>query len=454
VTAITPTSALTSTPLASSSTPTSTIPSASLIGLRYMRNVYDRRLVNLRTASQQGIRVDANSQLQISDLVVSTSKIDPKYSVQIEAYADNEYIGHATSKPMIDTRIQWDTIEPEKYIDGDNPTTTWIVQPGWQSLRLAVVIYLEGRPINEIWTTIKLVRQASVGTSWMYDLPYVKLASLVYQVNDGPQVVLDMRKAIGLGEGIRVKAGDQLTLREVWYNATNPAGSDNHQTMQFEALLLKDEGFDDSYFRHSPDETIQAGTHKFSSFIPMTWTVAADRKFLEVKFLRDDQAIIDPLQIPLNPNGSTGLVSLTPKVELEGVTYSVNGGPERILDIRNYREKGIAVKPGDKLRILEVWYRADRSSLGSQTINIEAYPTINGNWLPDLGKTTAPIPFEAGRHSINNPQTSGNQPLEWTIDQATNGFSLRLIQNSMDVVDYLSIKLSPTGGSDLSPMSQ
>jgi hypothetical protein len=292
-----------------SSAPTSTtgsVLSASLIGLRYMRNVYDRRLVDLRTASQQGIRVDANSQLQISDLVVSTSKIDPKYSVQIEAYADNEYIGHATSKPMTTDRIQWDTIEPDKYIDGDNPTTTWIVQPSWQNLRLAAVTYLEGKAISENWTTIKLVRQADVGTSWMYDPSYIKLASLIYQVNNGPQLTLDMRDAIGLHQGINVKAGDQLSLQEVWYNATTNGVP---QTIQFEALLLDSAGgFDSKNFRNAPEEDIQAGMHKLSNFRPITWTVAPDRKFLEVKFLRSDQAIIDPLLIPLNPDGNSGLV--------------------------------------------------------------------------------------------------------------------------------------------------
>jgi hypothetical protein len=307
--AVTPTLALTSTPIVSSSVPTATtasVPAASLIGLRYMRNVYDRRLVDLRTASQQGIRVDANSQLQISDLVVSTSKIDPKYSVQIEAYADNEYIGHATSKPMTADRIQWDTIEPDKYIDGDNPTTTWIVQPSWQNLRLAAVTYLEGKAISENWTTIKLVRQADVGTSWMYDPSYIKLASLIYQVNNGPELTLDMRDAIGLHQGIIVKAGDQLSLQEVWYNATTNGVP---QTIQFEALLLDGAGgFDSKNFRNAPEEDIQAGMHKLSNFRPITWTVAPDRKFLEVKFLRGDQAIFDPLMIPLDPTGNSGLI--------------------------------------------------------------------------------------------------------------------------------------------------
>ncbi len=297
-----PPSSLTPAPSTSDLTSTTaSVPLAYLVGLRYIADDYAPRLIDLRTAPTEGIWVQPGHALQLDNLVVAVSDADPRYTAQIEVYADSEKIGYYTATKQLNSdRLQWgkDELVIEKYNHG-NYSTTWAIQPGWKNIRLAVVTYLAGNPVKENWTSIRL---DSKGTSWMYDPPYIKLASLVYTVNAGPPLVLNVPEA--LQKGINVNTGDQLALREVWYSTTD---SNKPQTIRFEALLVKDD-YDPSTFQKTSDENIQVGTHKLSSFTPMTWTVTADRKYLDLKFVRGDRTIIDPIRIPLNPGENSGLI--------------------------------------------------------------------------------------------------------------------------------------------------
>jgi hypothetical protein len=281
--------------------------------------------------------------------------------------------------------------------------------------------------------------------------PDISLASLSYQVNGGTLRVIDLRSAET--PGIPVTSGDRLSLTDLWYAADKDGGIDFHINAEVYVGTTKIGG--------AKGVPVERGVHIIGDVIPSNFISGTDprawqvppagwSKLTVVLVLYQAGQVVERewLRIALSEDGAPGLVPVVPSVSLAALSWAINDGPIQLLDLRNFDNAGIAVSPGDKLTLLEVWYRADRSGTDEGMINIEGYLIKGEETDFHSGFVTKGMLVDRGRHPVSD--FSGH---EWTVGGDATKLSVRLVQASR-VVDYLDIPLSSDGGSELIPLDR
>ncbi len=265
-------------------------PAVSLVGLSYSLDGYNPRMIDLRTASSSGISVLPGLALKLFDLFVSVPADAPEYKVQAEIYINNRILGSTPSTPLLAGITKLGDVEIENYNNGKIPDA-WTIQQDWKDLQVFLVTYREGVPVDRNLTTIRLNPD---GASWLIDPPNMNLASIVYTVNDGPEMIVDLRTAESAG--LDVKPNDKLTLKEIWYHSN--ADSDRVTAFAEACLLREGESFDSATDLATQKNTIQKGVHRLESSL-MSWTIPEDRRFLDLTLYRSDDTVMDGLTLPL-----------------------------------------------------------------------------------------------------------------------------------------------------------
>jgi hypothetical protein len=265
-------------------------PSVALVSLRYIVDNYDPRMVDLRTASSSGIPGTAGRALRLFDLFVSVPADAPEYVIQAEIYVNSQIVGATSSTPLQAGTTNLGDVNILSYNDGTVPNA-WRIQPDWKDLLVFLVTYREGRVVDRYLTTIRL---SADGDAWLIDPPNMNFASIVYAVNDGPELALDLRNAERVGLGVRPH--DKLTLREIWYHSN--ASSDRTFIYAEASLLAEGKIFDRDSYQATPQNVIRRGINKFD-FSPLSWTIPDDRRFLDLTLYRSDGAVMDMLILPL-----------------------------------------------------------------------------------------------------------------------------------------------------------
>ena len=263
-------------------------------------------MVDLRTVSTSGIPATAGNALRFFDLWVAVPEDAPGYKVRVKVYANGERIGITSSKSMDAGIVRWDGLTLENYKDGTYPDH-WSVQTDWKNLEIVVAIYDGPDTIASSSTPILL---APEGDAWLLEPPNLSFASVVYSINDGPPLVLDLRTTAEVGLG--VKPGDTLTILEIWYNAN--AGSEQ-QTVSIEAFLSSN-GYDPETDISTLPSAIRQGIHRLPDVSPLTWSVSADKDNLVLWLIRSGPGISGPgksqiadgLTLPLASQESPGLI--------------------------------------------------------------------------------------------------------------------------------------------------
>jgi hypothetical protein len=270
-------------------------PSVSLFSLSYKVDDFDPRLVDLRKASSSGIPAYAGSSLQFFDLWISIPKDAPKCVVWAEIYDDPQLtnvVGVTTeSIPFRAGHAKLSDVGIDDKFKHELVPYAWHVQPDWTDLYITLVTFCDGSVVDINVTTIHLDVN---GTAWLLDPPNASFASIVYVVNEGPEQVLDLRKAIETGLG--VGPGDELTFREIWYH-TNASGGDG-STIRAEAHLTSN-GFDPETHKVTAQNVVQKGIHKLADSTALSWIIPNGRKTLFLFLIRNDGLVMDRLEIPL-----------------------------------------------------------------------------------------------------------------------------------------------------------
>jgi hypothetical protein len=246
-------------------------------------------MVDLRTVASNGIPATAGRALRLFDLFVSVPADAPEYQVQAEIYANNQIIGSTPPMSLLAGTRELGDVKIEKYNDGKVPDA-WTIQSEWKDLRIFLVTYREGIGVDRNLTTIRLNPD---GTAWLIDPPNMNLASIVYTINDGPEIILDLRNAESAGLG--VKTNDRLTLIEIWYHSN--ASSDQVTAFAEASLLREGEYFDSETDQATQKTIIQKGIHKLDS--PLSWIIPEDRRSLDLTLYRSDNTAMDGLTLPL-----------------------------------------------------------------------------------------------------------------------------------------------------------
>ena len=265
-------------------------PPVSLISISYELGENNPRRVDLQTASTSGIPVTSGQALRLLNLWFSSTEDASPYKVQAEIYANGHLIGSTSPVPLIAGLTKLDNVKIENYNHGSYPTS-WNVQPEWKDLQVFLVTYLKGEVANRSLTIIHL---AADGTAWFIDPPNLSYVSVVYTVNDSPELVLDLRDSETAG--LKAGPGDTLTLQEIWYNAN---ASCQDCSVQVEATLLAPQEIFDTYtYQATPSNVVQQGIHKLN-FAPLSWTIPSNKRFIDLTLYRNDRTILDDLILPL-----------------------------------------------------------------------------------------------------------------------------------------------------------
>lgn len=277
--------------------------SPSLISLSYMVDGWDPRMVDLRTASSNGIPVRANQALQLLDLWVWVPQQAPEYIVQAEVYANDEFIGATASRPLLAGAVQLGDVTAKSFYHGVH-SAAWQVQEDWTDMVIVLVTYRGDKVMGTTRTTIHLDPN---GTAWLLDPPNLGYASIVYSINDGPPIVLDLREAGQVG--IEIEPGDTLTLLEIWYGS-NAYGEEGELVYALGFLSPDGENQVLDTGRSTSKHLIEPRIHNFPSS-SLSWSqIPDDARFLIVQLFRgiEDSMFMDELKLPFNPQGNPGLV--------------------------------------------------------------------------------------------------------------------------------------------------
>lgn len=279
------------------------MPQVALAAASFEANDYDPRLIDLRKAASSGLPVGPGSSLRLFQLGVAAPADAPGHTVRAEVSVGTEIVATTGSAPIragISYLPEVETVELYRPESGANML---FVRQGWDELALDLVIAgPDGQEIGRHRTPIRL---DPAGGAWLRDLPNPRITAAVYSVNDGPRLLLDLRGGDGpidATRGLGAVAGDTLTLHEVWYFAE--AAGDN-RSMRVEARLGR--LFSPETTRRSQDDLIRKGFVPLANFTPMSWTLAEDSSDLLIHLIRDDDAQLDLLIIPVGPQGAPGL---------------------------------------------------------------------------------------------------------------------------------------------------
>ncbi|MBN1202047.1 MAG: toll/interleukin-1 receptor domain-containing protein [Anaerolineae bacterium] len=276
-------------------------PDVSLLSLRYMALDYNPHLVDLRTAASDGIMAPSGYSLKFQDLWIWASQEAPEYGVQAEVYANGEdgqtFVGASAGQTISAGANLLGDVTPKQFIHG-SVENAWLVQDDWTDLIVVLVTYHQGDVVDREHIKIHLNPNS---TAWLLDTPTASFASLVYAINDGPLMVLDLPTAEQ--SGINTRPGDTLTLYDVWYHAD----TDSLKTMTVEAYLTAG-GYNPDTLQISPAIKVEHGIHPIQGFEPMNWTVEDSFVSWVISLGRDDQTLLDRIVVPLGSDASPGLV--------------------------------------------------------------------------------------------------------------------------------------------------
>jgi hypothetical protein len=266
-------------------------PLVSLISISFEAGDVAPRRVDLRTVSTSGIPVKTGQALRLFDLWFSAPKSASQYIVQAEIYTINgTLLGSTSPVPLVAGQTKLGVVTIKAFNDGTLPTA-WKVQQDWKDLQVYLITYLNGKVAGRSMTTIHL---AEDGKAWFIDPPYISLFSIVYSVNDGPEIMLDLRDAETVG--IKAGPGDTLTLEEIWYDSIN---SCQECTVQGEATFLAlGEEFDPGTYKVTDPTVVRQGFHKLD-FTPMIWKIPSNKQSMGLALYRDDETRLDGQILPL-----------------------------------------------------------------------------------------------------------------------------------------------------------
>lgn len=279
-------------------------PVVSLLSVSYMVDGTHPLRIDLATAPESGIPVSPQQSLQLFDFVAWSPEALSDCGIQVEIYAGNEFLGNTAFQPFNAGLLKWDVVSQIKAYSSSSSPNTWTVQSNWTDLQLKLAPYCNQRQVQPSLLSIRL---SPNGTSWFLPPSNLSIASVVYSVNNGQPLVLDMRTTDKLS--LQAKSGDTLSIVEVWYNSNAPS---NYYTFIVEGDVQND-NFVPSTYKHSLPNTILGGINKVAAYTPFTWVLPTDLHYLDLSLSRNDRSVVDDILIRLDPNGSPGLVTPTSK---------------------------------------------------------------------------------------------------------------------------------------------
>ena len=269
-------------------------------------------------------------------------------------------------------------------------------------------------------------------------VPSPTLLSLNYVTDEWNPAMVDLRTASDRG----VPVSDDQALR--LFNLWTSVDGDGPSGYSFQAEIYAN----DRLIGVTPSEPLRAGIHRWNEVrvvdyqdedFPTSWNVqTAWHDLLVVLVTYRDGEPVDRnrTKIHLDSQGTAWLYD-PPNVSFVSVVFSVNDSPPKVLDFRKAWDVGLGASPGDKLTILEIWYRSNATS--DQKVHVEATLLAKGQtfdrptYLP-----TQHSPIERGIHKLNT------NPLTWSrIPENKASIDLVMYRDDGAAMDSLNMPLHP-----------
>jgi hypothetical protein len=115
-----------------------------------------------------------------------------------------------------------------------------------------------------------------------------------------------------------------------------------------------------------------------------------------------------------------------PYASLINIVYQVNDGEKAVADLRTLEIKGISTKPGDRLRIWEIWYRTLADD-NTKQVYLEAYLS-SGSYDSTTLLKTAEFIFDPGVHNLIT-----DTPLDWSMKAGKTSLIMTLSRDEQNV---------------------
>ena len=273
--------------------------SVSLASVSYEYDDWDPKIVDLRTASESGIPVSPGHALKLFDLFVYVPDDITNYVVVAAIYGNDELVGLTESQRLVPGMNKLSDVEIKNY-HHDTVDNAWRLQDDWESIRIVLMYYIAE---NKVGSTSNTILLNPSGKSWYISAPYGSIISVVYRINDGPEIVADLRTITEVG--IPVFEGDTLTITEAWYQSGT---DDNTANIQLEAYTSSGR-YDSQTLQISEKGTFQSGFHEILNDRGMQWVITDDKESLVMTLARNSDTVMDRIVIPFSEPGSSGLTS-------------------------------------------------------------------------------------------------------------------------------------------------
>ncbi len=286
---------------------------AHLISVGFMLDDWGPSQLDLRTAPTVGILLKPSNSLRFFDMQVSApDAFVDLYKVQAEVRAnDSETIGRTGMVQLSPQTTDLGGVVPTSY-QHQSIKDNWAVQPEWKELTVVVSLYDKSNNIVGSEKTHIQITQTT-NKSWWITPPYGKFVFIVYQVNNGPSTTMDLRTIET--DGLNVKPGDHLSIREMWYHSL-----EYDDTKQIFAYVYFSPGPPETMpVRHTQPMNIQFGVHDLVQDNSLQWDIDSAQTAITFDLYRSEghetevlarSVFLDRYVIPLKPGSMNGLFPL------------------------------------------------------------------------------------------------------------------------------------------------
>ena len=302
----TPSPTVTQTP-AYTATITPTVSSASrdasIVSISFRVNDHPVRIVDLRSADAQGIRVVSGDRLSFTELWFQNSGNEIEGArVNAEVYTNDEKIGKFETVDFRKGVHPLGKFIPSTMAAGPDPDA-WVVQDNWQEVRIVLVIYKPNLDEERKSVDIRLSKDGDIGLVLLTPRPM--LISIAYSVDGGSTQVVDIRKI--KDQGIQVKPGQQFRVDEVWYQSDMDGTAKN--TINIEMYLYQSGKTDGDHGNITKPSLIEVGRHPIGNFTGYEWSapISKDTNGLVVRLILDGKTVIDEISVLFTENGGAEL---------------------------------------------------------------------------------------------------------------------------------------------------
>ena len=285
------------------------------------------------------------------------------------------------------------------------------------------------------WMVTEGIKASNRPSDNVISTPRTGLASISFMVDGWNPHLVDLRTAEDVG--IPVSPANALKFFDLYVYGQKDSASTKIQVEFYTP--------DGEFIGSTERLKLVSGLNRFEKVeiqsyqdpnIVNAWMVQPEWNAISVVLIhydvKDVKINADTVNIRLNPESHSWLTT-SPDVSFASIAYTVNDGAETWLDFHQALSSGLNLQPDDKLRITQIWYRADDAADGVLIV-IEAYLTNNQfNMYTYVNYHNNHL--EKGLNLLANFQT----PFEWLIKVEDNLLILTMARSDGFVVDRLEI---------------